>query len=125
MNEKRICDEKKFFFIIFKGLSVARNCLSPEIAPLTETVKSQSFSKQPFCRTLVTSKLSQKMVHCLFKNWCSAYLEKTFSWSFESTKRFIFRALSNWYNKQSVTVCLFVSICLTIQLLNNHLKRSN
>ena len=34
-NEKVIYGEKKSFFVILKGLSVVRNCLRPESAPLT------------------------------------------------------------------------------------------
>ena len=33
-NEKSFLGEIKSFFIIFKGLSVAKNCLRPESAPL-------------------------------------------------------------------------------------------
>ena len=36
-NEKRFQGETKVFFIRFKELSVAKNCLRPESAPLKQT----------------------------------------------------------------------------------------
>ena len=38
-NEKSFRDEKKAFFIIFKELSVAKNCLRPESVPLNNLIE--------------------------------------------------------------------------------------
>ena len=40
MRTKRALEVKlKAFFIIFKGLSIAKNCLRPEIAPFSMVVE--------------------------------------------------------------------------------------
>ena len=41
-NKKNFYSEIKAFFIIFKGLPVATNCLRPESAPLTKTAEKTS-----------------------------------------------------------------------------------
>ena len=42
-NGKSFQGEIKAFFIIFKGLSVAKNCLRPESAPLNQNVARYIF----------------------------------------------------------------------------------
>ena len=50
-NEKGFWVEKKHFFIIFKGLSVAKNCLKPESAPLNAIFRI--FHWKPFDESTV------------------------------------------------------------------------
>ena len=41
--------KQKAFFMIFQGLSVPRNCLRPETAPLKEDFKEDWILKEDFC----------------------------------------------------------------------------
>ena len=45
-NEKSFSGKTKAFFIIFKGLSVAQNCLRPESAPLMQE-ENRFYQKTP------------------------------------------------------------------------------
>ena len=47
-NEKSFLGEIKSFFIIFKGLSVAKNCLRPESAPIILDLTSGLKYQRPF-----------------------------------------------------------------------------
>ena len=58
-NKKSFLGEKKAFFIIFKGLLVAKNCLRPEGAPLSHTSSKLHISQ---------SHISLKTTNCYLKS---------------------------------------------------------
>ena len=68
-DQKSFCGEIKSIFIIFKGLSVAKNCLRRESAPLKSNLKSQIFFKE--------NKIVLSVLHALYYAIFSQKKKKT------------------------------------------------
>ena len=108
-NGKSFQGEIKAFFIIFKGLSVAKNCLRPESAPLNQNVARYIFLWRRGVVVITTAQLHStkpELRFCPGSNpargvlnirdgddlWQWSWLEimlNTFRWSTISQKQFI------------------------------------